>query len=463
MSTRVPDEAAAPSPAPGSAPRVSVIGTGYVGLVTGVCLADQGLRVTCVDVDAERVAMVQRGEPPIHEAGLPELLARHAGTRLNATTDLRIAVLATDVTLIAVGTPFADGSIDLRYIRQAAAEIGRALRDKKGRHVVAVKSTVVPGTTDDVVIPIVEAESGRRVGPDLGVGVNPEFLTEGQALRDFLSPDRIVIGGSDPATVDALAGLYRGFSGVDVIRTNNRTAEMIKYASNALLATAISFSNEIANLGAAIGGIDMVDVMRGVHASEYLSPWVDGRRVTAPIASFLWAGCGFGGSCLPKDVSALVAHGERMGSPMDLLAAVLRVNERQPEQLLARLRRHLPSLRGVSVTVLGLAFKPDTDDMRSSPAIPIVRALLAEGADVGAYDPAVDPRMAARMIGAEIPLHPSLEAAVAGVDAILLITRWSDFARVPSLIEDADPPPLVVDGRRMLDPGSVRRYEGIGR
>jgi len=443
-------------------PRVSVIGTGYVGLVTGACLAELGQHVICVDMDEERVAMVRRGESPIHEVGLPELLARHVGRRLDATTDLRWAVQSTDVTLITVGTPFADNQIDLRFVRQAAAQIGRALRTKASYHVVAVKSTVVPGTTDETVLPIIERESGRRAGSDFGVGVNPEFLTEGQAVRDFLDPDRIVIGAIDDRTTERLTGLYRAFESATWIRTNNPTAEMIKYASNALLATAISFANEIGNLCSAVGGVDVVDVMKGVHASDYLSPRINGERVTAPIASFLWAGCGFGGSCLPKDVSALAAHGRQRGSPMSLLDAVLRVNERQHEQVLARLRKHFPSLRGVRVTVLGLAFKPDTDDMRESPAIPIVRELIAEGADVRAYDPAVDARTAARMRGVEIARYETLEPAVREAQAIVLVTRWDEFQRVTDLLLDIDAPPLVVDGRRMLDRSRVARYEGIG-
>ena len=446
-----------------AAPRVSVIGTGYVGLVTAVCLAEQGLQVVCVDVDEERVAMVRRGEPPFLEPGLPQLLERHIGRGLDATTDLQAAVLATDLTLITVGTPLADGAIDLGYVRTAAGGVGRALRTKRGRHVVAMKSTVVPGTTDDVVLPILEAESGRRAGIDLGVGVNPEFLTEGQAVRDFMDPgsdcDRRSRRAHDQAPGSALSRLR----GATLIRTNNRTAEMIKYASNAFLATTISFANEIGNLCGVIGGIDVVDVMRGVHASDYISPRVTGARVPAPIASFLWAGCGFGGSCLPKDVSALVAQGQSRGSPMDLLHAVLAVNERQPEQVLLLLRRHFSSLRDVRVTVLGLAFKPDTDDMRHSPAIPIVHRLLGEGADVRAYDPAVDARAASRMLGVAIPLYAALQPAVLEAEALILVTRWDEFELVPSLLHDLDAPPLVVDGRRMLDPSRVARYEGIGR
>jgi UDPglucose 6-dehydrogenase/GDP-mannose 6-dehydrogenase len=292
--------------------------------------------------------------------------------------------------------------------------------------------------------------------------MNPEFLTEGQAVRDFLDPDRIVIGGGDERTVEVLAGLYRAFERATWIRTNNRTAEMIKYASNALLATAISFANEIGNLCGAVGGVDVIDVMTGVHASYYLSPRVDGERVTAPIASFLWPGCGFGGSCLPKDVSAIAAYGRQRDVRMDLMESVLQVNERQYTQVLARLQKHFPSLEGVRVAVLGLAFKPDTDDMRESPAIPIVRELLAQRADVRAYDPAVDAATARRMLGVDVPLYAALEPAVREAQALVLVTRWDEFRRVPDLLRDVAPPPLVVDGRRMLDRSSVARYEGVG-
>ncbi len=442
--------------------RVSIIGAGYVGLVTGACLAEKGHRVVCVDLDAARVAQINRGESPIFERGLPALLARHAGQALSATTDLAAAVAETELTLIAVGTPFDGSAIDLRLIERATREVGEALRAKKSFHVVVVKSTVVPGTTDRVVLPILESASGKRAGVDFGLGMNPEFLTEGEAVGDFMEPDRIVIGAYDERAREALAALYACFPDAPVVFTNDSTAEMIKYASNALLATLISFSNELANLGAAVGEIDTVDVSRGLRTSRYLStPLPDGTTREAPIVSFLLAGCGFGGSCLPKDVAALHAEGRRRGLPMAVLEAVLRVNAAQPEEVIRRLEKHFPNLAGVRVAVLGLAFRPDTDDVRESPAIPIVRALQTRGARLVAYDPAAAEN-AQRVFGESLELVDSLEKALVDADAAVLVTRWAEFDAVPELIARLNPRLLLVDGRRMLPKDRIARYEGIG-
>ena len=442
--------------------RVSVVGTGYVGLVSGVCLAEVGHDVVCVDVDSAKVEKILDGVPPIHEEGLEDLLRRNLGKRFTATRDLRAAVHGSDVTLIAVGTPFDGRHIDLSYVRQVAGEIGRALRDKDGFHVVVVKSTVVPGTTETVVRPLIEEASGKRAGPDFGVGMNPEFLTEGRAIRDFLEPDRIVLGASDARTLETLEALYASFRSVPTIRTNPGTAEMIKYASNALLATAISFSNELANLAAAVGNVDIVEVMEGVHASAYLTvAGSDGSRTQAPIASFLLAGCGFGGSCLPKDVNALVAHGEGLGVPMPLLRAVITVNEGQPGQVVRILQKHFPALTGLRVGVLGLAFKPDTDDVRESPAISVIRLLLAKGVRVKAHDPVAIPE-AKKVLGTSIAYAQTLPECLEEVDAVLLITRWKQFEAVPALVRAMEPAPLLLDGRRQLDKRSVPRYAGIG-
>lgn len=443
--------------------RVSVVGTGYVGLVSGVCLAEVGHDVTCVDVDHAKVARILRGEAPIFEEGLEPLLSKHLGTRFTATTDLRAAVLGSDVTLVAVGTPFDGQRIDLTFVKQVARELGAALRDKAGYHLVVVKSTVVPGTTDSVVLPLLEEASGKRAGRDFGVGMNPEFLTEGQAIRDFMEPDRIVLGALDGRGLEVLDALYAPFPDTPKIRTNPRTAEMIKYASNALLATAISFANEVGNLCATLGDVDVVDVMEGVHASAYLTvPGPAGKRVKAPITSFLLAGCGFGGSCLPKDVNALVAHGEARGMAMPLLRSVVTVNQGQPAQVLKLLRKSFPSLSGLRVAVLGLAFKPDTDDVRETPAFPVIRLLLGEGARVKAFDP-IAMAEARRHLGDTIGYAGSLEACLADVDAVVLLTRWRQFELVPELLRAMPSPPLLVDGRRQLDPRGVPRYEGIGR
>ena len=368
--------------------KISVVGTGYVGLVSGVCLAEKGHEVTCVDNSLEKVESINRGKSPIYEEGLDTLLKNNIGIRLKATDDLESAIVNTEITLIAVGTPFEGDEIDLQYIRQVARQIGRALTKKSGYHVVVVKSTVVPGTTDEVVLPILEEFSGLTAGKDFGVGMNPEFLREGTAIKDFMKPDRIVLGGIDDRSRQTLGRVYEPFPDVDTLMVNNKTAEMIKYTSNSLLATLISFSNEIGNLCAGLGDIDAIDVMRGVHLDKRVSPiLMDGQRITPGITTYLEAGCGFGGSCFPKDVKALIAHGEKAGQSMSLLKTVISVNKDQPDKMLQYLNRHFPDLHDVRVAVLGLAFKPGTDDMRESPAIPIVQKLLSAGADISAYDP----------------------------------------------------------------------------
>jgi UDPglucose 6-dehydrogenase/GDP-mannose 6-dehydrogenase len=443
--------------------KLSIIGTGYVGLVTGVCLAEKGHSVVCVDLDESKVNQINAGQTPIYEPGLPELLERQvAGSRLRATTDLDQAVRESSLTLIAVGTPFNGDQIDLTFVRTCAAQIGAALRKKKSYHVVVVKSTVVPGTTDDIVKPILEKASGKRAGRDFGVGMNPEFLSEGEAVHDFMRPDRIVLGGIDERTRKSLAMVYRSFDGVPVLPTTNKTAEMIKYTSNALLATLISFSNEIGNLCSDLGGVDCVDVMEGVHLSQYLMPTTGNGRVRAPIASFVAAGCGFGGSCLPKDVKALIARGNGIDSRMGLLKEVIRINEDQPRRMIELLKTRIANLRGVPVAVLGLAFKPETDDLRESPAIRLIDLLLKEEAKVLAYDPVAMPAARKALSDRQIKYCESLEAAVKRAKAILLVTSWKEFEKVPRLMTALRRHPVLVDGRRQLDKQKVKNYLGVG-
>jgi UDPglucose 6-dehydrogenase len=441
--------------------RISIVGTGYVGLVTGACLADVGHDVTCIDVDSSKVDAINAGRAPIHEPGLPELLARTVGRKLHATTDLPGAVLSTDVTFIAVGTPAVDGRIDLSFVARCAEQIGAVVSRKDRYHAVVVKSTVIPGTTDGLVRECLERASGKRAGVDFGLGMNPEFLTEGQAVADFKRPDRLVLGGIDERTHRVLQSIYEDYAGVPVFLTSPATAEMIKYASNALLATMISFSNELARLCSAVGSVDVVDVMKGVHASAYLTTRKEGSDpVRAAITSFLEAGCGFGGSCLPKDLTAIVAQGESLGLPMPLLRAVLDVNRGQPGELMHRVRAHYPDLSGLNVTVLGLAFKPDTDDLRESPAFPVIRLLRADGAKVIAYDPVVNPTSHPELDG--VTLAGSLEDAVSTAQVVVLVTRWPEFSSLPGVLRALRRQPLVIDGRRVLDPADFEAYEGIG-
>jgi UDPglucose 6-dehydrogenase len=443
--------------------KVSIVGTGYVGLVSGVCLAEKGHAVVCVDVNQAKVDRINVGDPPMHESDLEKLLRRNLKHAFRATTDLRSAVLDTDLTIIAVGTPFAGDEIDLRFIKEAALQIGSVLKEKAGYHVVLVKSTVVPGTTDDVVTPLLEKGSGKKAGPDFGVGMNPEFLREGDAVRDFLFPDRIVLGAIDDRTADVLDDLYRPFCGVDKLRTNPRTAETIKYAANSLLATMISFSNEIANLCTAIGDVDVVEVMRGVHLDKRLSPILaDGERVTPAFLTYLEAGCGFGGSCFPKDVKALIAYGKNLGETMGLLDAVIEVNNRQPRTVLDLLRKRFPQLARTKVSVLGLAFKPGTDDMRESPAIPIIKELIAEDASITVFDPVARYEAEKIFKTDRLTFAGSLAEAVTDAEAILVLTRWPEFKELAHLLSPLADPPVIIDGRRMLDRYAFLKYEGIG-
>ena len=442
--------------------RISIVGTGYVGLVTGACFAERGHQVICVDVDPAKVNWINSRKAPIHEIGLKEMLERTVGKTLSASNDLAGAVAQTDITFIAVGTPAAGGKIDLSYVEKAAEEIGAAIAHKASFHTVVVKSTVVPGTTNGVVRRAVERTSGKKAGSDFGLGMNPEFLTEGTAVADFTNPDRIVVGGVNQPSIDVIRSVYESFPDTPTILTNTETAEMIKYASNAVLATLISFSNEIGRLCTKVGNVDIADVMSGVHAATYFNvKTTDGHQHRAGITSFLQAGCGYGGSCLPKDVTALVGQASSLNLEMPLLSSVLQINKTQPEQLLALIRAHYPSLKGLSVAILGLAFKPDTDDVRESPAFPIIRTLRAEGATVVAYDPVAKPDTHPDMAGVRVA--SSLTEAVKSADVVVHVTRWDEFRTLPEVLRQLGRKPLVVDGRRNLGPGDYERYEGVGR
>jgi UDPglucose 6-dehydrogenase len=442
---------------------ISIIGTGYVGLVSGVCLAEKGHQVTCVDLDLAKVKKINQAISPIYENGLDTLLKKNIGLGLSATSDVARAVLETEISIIAVGTPFDGTEIDLQFVREASRLVGSALKEKDTYHLIVVKSTVVPGTTDGVVLPILEQASGKRAGKEFGVGMNPEFLREGEAVQDFLFPDRIVIGGMDEKSISMLEEVYSVFPGTDKVRTNNRTAEMIKYAANSLLATMISFSNEIGNLCSALGEVDVIDVMKGVQLDKRLAPLLsDGTRLVPSFTSYLEAGCGFGGSCFPKDVMALIAHGKKSGEPMELLDAVMKINKRQPGRILSLLGKHFDSLDGKKIAVLGLAFKPGTSDMRESPSIPVITELLSRGAKVKAYDPVAESE-ARKIFGNQSITYPdSIELAMEGTDAVVLLTRWDEFKKVPEALNQMVPQPLFIDGRRMLGKGDFARYEGIG-
>ena len=446
--------------------KISVMGTGYVGLVSGTCLAERGHQVTCIDIRSEVVQEINAGRPPIHEIGLDNLLrsARDKGM-LSATTDAKTAILDSDVTLICVGTPTVDGRMDMSQIVAAAKEIGSALASKRGYHVVAVKSTVLPGTTEGPVKAAIESHSGKKVGHGWGLCMNPEFLREGRAVEDFRVPDRIVVGATDSMTAEVFLNVYADFTCPKLV-TTPRTAEMIKYVSNSLLATMISFSNEIGNMCSAVPGVDARLVWKGVHLDRRLTPINGQVGGAAGVTEYLWHGLGFGGSCFPKDVAALRSFGRTVGEQTRMLDAVLDINADQPLRMVALLEKEL-SLAGKTVAVLGLAFKPGTDDLRESPALPLVAELRKKGAKVLVHDPIAMPHAKKRPEFRDVVFAEDWAEALRKSDACCLVTAWPEYRNIqPTNFQNLMTRALVIDGRGVFEPAAMAAagvvWRGVG-
>jgi len=411
--------------------KIGIIGLGYVGLITGVGFASLGNKVIGVDLEKEKVEMINRGEAPIYEKGLEEKL-KEVKDNLTATSSIE-ELKDCELIFICVGTPSReDGSMDMKYIENAAGDISSILDNYK---LIIVKSTVVPGTTESL-IPVLE-KNGKKIGEDFGLAMTPEFLKEGCALEDFFKPDRIVIGFYDEKSKEILDRLYKDFD-CPKLYTNLKTAEMIKYASNSFLATKVSFINEIGNICKKLG-INTYEVADGMGYDDRIE------------RKFLNAGVGFGGSCFPKDVNALIAKADEIGEESKLLKEVMGLNERQPLKLIELLKKHVPDLKEKNIGILGLAFKSETDDVRESRAIPVVRKLLEEGASVKAYDP-----KAIENFKKHFPdLKYCSAEEVLDSDAILILTDWDEFKNLDYSGK------VVIDGRRLLKAKEARVYEGI--
>lgn len=438
--------------------KITIVGTGYVGLVTGVGLAAVGHTVTCVDSDERKIEAIETGNAPFYEPGLDELLVKQrAAGRLLASTSLDDSLRGSAVSIIAVGTPSNETGIDLTYIRQAAREIGSRLPTLDAYHVVVVKSTVVPTTTDTVVRGELEAASGMVSGRDFGLAMNPEFLSEGRAVEDFTRPDRIVIGASTARASSVLADMYAKFD-CPIVKTTPRNAEMVKYAANALQATLISFSNEIAGICETVPGLDEETVMRGVHLDKcWGATGRDGRSQFAGAVSYLRAGIGFGGSCFPKDLRALRAFARNEGAEVPILSSVLKVNEGRAGRVVDLLASQVGTLRDKRIAVLGLAFKPETDDVRESPGVRISKLLLQRGADVVLHDPIVQIDAVRDQLGSGITQAHDVAAAASGADALVIATGWDayrklDWADIASRMRS----PIVFDGRQVMCADQVR-------
>jgi UDPglucose 6-dehydrogenase len=430
---------------------IAVIGTGYVGLVTGACFAEFGVNVTCVDVDAEKIARLNEGDVPIYEPGLDQIVSKNkqAG-RLQFTTDIRAAVQQSLVIFLAVGTPPKDdGSADLSFIEGAARDVARHMN---GYKVVVTKSTVPVGTGEHLRRLIAEEHGGKF---DFGIVSNPEFLREGAAIDDFMRPNRVVIGSRDEAAVAIMRDLYRPLYLIEtpVVITSLEAAELTKYASNAFLATKISFINEVANLCDEIG-CDVHDVARAMGMDNRIGRY------------FLHPGPGYGGSCFPKDTTALLSVASRYKTESLIVEAAVEVNHRQRARMIAKIEKLVGELKGKTVAVLGLSFKPETDDMREAPSVDIIRAIMERGARVRAYDPVATEQ--ARKMLPDIEYAEDEYEAVEGADALVFMTEWNQFRaldmkRVKELMRE----PKVADLRNIYEPERMREmgfsYVGVGR
>jgi UDPglucose 6-dehydrogenase len=430
--------------------KVAVVGTGYVGLVVGACLAETGNDVVCADVDAAKIKSLKANKLPIYEPGLEPIVIRNQRDgRLTFTTDVGNAVERSEVVFIAVGTPpDEDGSADLQHVLAVATTIGKHMNASK---VVVTKSTVPVGTAEKV-----RAQIARQTTTPFHVCSNPEFLKEGAAVEDFMKPDRVVVGVDSPDAAKVIEELYTPFvrTGNPLIVMDIPSAEMTKYAANAMLATRISFMNQIAGLCEAVGA-DVTQVRRGIGSD---------RRIGQ---AFLFPGPGYGGSCFPKDVKALIRTGKERELSLDILTAVEAANHRQKRLLFEKLQRHVGSLRGRVIAVWGLAFKAETDDVRESPALVLIEALLEADARVQAHDPAAM-KTAEHHLGDRVTYAAHAFDALAGADALAIVTEWleyrnPDFAKMKQLLKR----PLIVDGRNLYDPQKLGRlgftYDSIGR
>jgi len=430
--------------------RIAIVGSGYVGLVAGACLAENGNTVICVDKDPAKVRLLQRGKIPIYEPGLEELVRRnHAEKRLTFTTALPRGVRNSQIIFIAVGTPTdEDGSADLQHVMGVARDVARAM---DGYKVIVNKSTVPVGTAAQV-----REVVRRETTHPFSVVSNPEFLKQGAAIEDFMKPDRVVIGAEDPRAAELMKELYAPFTrtGAPIMLMDCASAELCKYAANAMLATRISFMNEVANVCEAVGA-DVDQVRRAVASDRRIGP------------AFLFPGVGYGGSCFPKDVKAMLRFAAAKDYEFQILRAVEGVNDRQKLRLLVKLENHFGSLKSKRIAVWGLAFKPRTDDMREAPSIPLINGLLGAGATVQAYDPEAM-KVARGIFGSRITYADNAYAALTGADALAIVTEWNefrepDFTRMRKLMRA----PVIFDGRNLYSPEQIRghgfSYFSMGR
>ncbi|MBI2938167.1 MAG: UDP-glucose/GDP-mannose dehydrogenase family protein [Thaumarchaeota archaeon] len=425
--------------------KVSIFGLGRVGLITAVCLADRGIEVAGFDVDEKKMAQIARGEAPFYEPQLEEMLKKSLKTKKFTVSDNPVQVIGkTDTTMIAVGTPVDRfGHLNLTFVEEAAKLVGKAIGKKKdGYHLVVVRSTILPGTTLSTVRRTLEKASGKKCGEDFGLCMSPEFLKEGTAITDTLKPDRVIVGAYDQKSAAHLEKIYREFYGENpppIVTTSLSTAELIKYASNAFLAAKISFINEIANICEDVESADVLDVARGIGLDKRIG------------SQFLRPGLGYGGSCLPKDLRALLRFAKDADLDAPLLVGVGKVNDTRPVRATKLLEKSLGDLKGRNIAILGLAFKPETDDLREAVSIKIVKRLLRKGASVKVHDPVVEKQFR-EIFGDRIYYSNSAVDCVKNTEGAIIVTEWNEYTHLkPKDFTQHMKKPIVIDGRRALN------------
>jgi len=442
--------------------KLAVIGTGYVGLVSGVCLASKGHLVTCFDINKNTINQLEKGICHIYENDLEDLIdsskSNISFSILDDKTEKELMYF--DAVLVAVGTPTKNGRTDLSQIESVARMMGRLIKNSNEYISIIIKSTVVPGTTDTFVKKILEQESGKSLG-DFGLGMNPEFLREGNAIEDFQFPDRIVLGYEDVKTFDILNAIYEPWT-CEKVQVNTRSAEMMKYVNNALLATLISTINEYSNIARAIGNIDFEKVMQGVHLDNRWSPLDEaGQKIKPQIINYLKPGCGYGGSCFPKDVMAISALAEDVGVSSRILSAVIAVNEKQPEVMIDILKKEVGQLEDKRILILGLSFKPDTNDVRESVSLKLLDLLEGHVKSLSAHDPiAISNAKAALRPDINVDFITNWKSKVSDTDIIIIATNWIEYADLAEM-NDKITGKIIFDTRSLLNKSNLREIRYI--
>ena len=440
--------------------KISIIGLGYVGLVTGICFCEYGHKVICVEKNKKKISDLNKKKEIIFEPGLKSLLQKHLNKNFLVSNNLKQGILNTDISFITVGTPFKNGKFNTSYLKSVSKDIGLSLKYKKKYHVIVIKSTVLPGTTDKLIKNYIEKYSGKKLGKNFGLSMNPEFLREGEAIKDFIKSDRIVIGADTKKTQLLVKKVYKKFKNTPILMTNNKTAELIKYTSNSLLANLISFSNEISNIGDKIGDINFNQVLKGVSLDRRITTKINNKLVIPGLISYLEPGCGFGGSCFPKDVKSLSYLAAKLKSDNSILKSILKTNQKQIDKLVKIILQNVSS-KQKKILILGLAFKPNTDDIRESPSIKLIEKLLkSKKVDIEVCDPVANENTKL-IFKNKLSYSNNLKRSVKNKNIIIVMTKWNIFKNLNKILPKKCKS-LIIDPRRLLKPNKYKKYLAFG-